>query len=420
VASVQFFDRPLPSLATTASSSGYNCLRDFEEDYQNLCHSLKFLDSILQELVKEKMELQQYLRAHGLEKLIADYSIKSVTHKQYPHLISLKYSQIDSPMGEKIVQQCRGIVLDRSNNWEIISYPYDKFFNYGEGNGEVFYSASIDWSTAKVYEKLDGSLMTLYFYDGAWRVQSSGTPDAAGEVSGFGFSFADLFWRVWQELGYQLPTDSEYCFMFELVTKYNRVVVQPKLNQLILHGVRHVPSRQEADPQVWTELYGWELVKTYPLTDWTTVIEAAKDLNPMESEGYIVCDRAFNRVKIKSPQYVAIAHLREGFSARRMLQILTANEGEEFLTYFPEWTELYQTMKVRYLELVAEIEAAVDKYSSIEVQKDFALAIKNLPYSGMLFSLRRGKAKTVRECLQNTTVQKLEELMGVDYTDLGL
>jgi hypothetical protein len=364
---------------------------------------IKILSSILPAWVQEKMELQQYLREHGLEKLIADYSIKSVTHKQYPHLISLKYSQIDSPMAEKIVQQCRGIVLDRSNNWEIVSYPYDKFFNYGEGNGEVFYSAAIDWSSAKVYEKLDGSLMTLYFYDGAWRVQSSGTPDAAGEVSGFGFSFADLFWRVWQELGYQLPKDTKHCFMFELVTKYNRVVVQPKLNQLILHGVRHVPSRQESDPQVWTELHGWELVKTYPLTDWTTVIEAAKELNPMESEGYIVCDRAFNRVKIKSPQYVAIAHLRE-----------------EFLTYFPEWTELYQTMKVRYLELVEEIDAAVIKYSSIEVQKDFALAIKDLPYSGMLFSLRRGKAKTVRECLQNTTVQKLEELMGVDYTDLGL
>ncbi len=40
----------------------------------------------------------------------------------------------------------------------------------------------------------------------------------------------------------------------------------------------------------------------------------------MESEGYIVCDRDFNRVKVKSPQYVAIAHLRESFSARRLLK----------------------------------------------------------------------------------------------------
>ncbi len=111
--------------------------------------------------------------------MIANYAIKVVAHRQYPHLISLKYSQIDSPMGEKIVQQCRGIVLDRSQDWAIVSYPYDKFFNYGEGH-----RATVNWSTARVYEKLDGSLMTLYFYEGAWHVQSSGTPDAGGEVGG--------------------------------------------------------------------------------------------------------------------------------------------------------------------------------------------------------------------------------------------
>jgi RNA ligase len=361
------------------------------------------------------IELQKYLRTEGLENLIANYAIKVVEHRQYPHLISLKYSQIDSPMGEKIVQQCRGIVLDRSQDWAIVSYPYDKFFNYGEGHG-----ATVNWSTAQVYEKLDGSLMTLYFYDGEWRVQSSGTPDAAGTVGGFGFSFAQLFWQVWEELGYQLPTDPAYCFMFELVTKYNRVVVQPKSNQLILHGARHVPSYQEADPAIWASQHQWELVKTYPLNDWSAVMAAAQDLNPMESEGYIVCDQDFNRVKVKSPQYVAIAHLREGFSSRRMLEILTANEGEEFLTYFPEWTDLYHTMKVRYLELIAEIEAAYDRHRTIEVQKDFALAIKDLPYAGMLFALRAGKAKTARECFQNTGVQRLEELMGLDYTNLGL
>jgi hypothetical protein len=361
------------------------------------------------------IELQQYLQKHSLEKLIAEYSIKAVEHRKYPSLVSLKYSQIESPMGEKIVQQCRGIVLDRSNNWSIVSYPYDKFFNYGEGH-----AATIDWSTAKVYEKLDGSLMTLYFHDNQWQVQSSGTPDAAGEVSGFGFSFADLFWRVWQELGYQLPDDPSQCFMFELITKYNRVVVQPKQNQLILHGARHLHSRVESDPQPWSDRYGWELVTTYPLTDWNGVVAAAKELNPMDSEGYIVCDQQFNRVKVKSPQYVAIAHLREGFSSRRMLEIITANEGEEFLTYFPEWTELYQEIKGLYQKLVDEIEAEYQQHQAIEVQKDFAAAVKHLPYSGVLFSLRSGKVKSVRECLQSTTIQKLEALLGIDYQSLGL
>ena len=37
----------------------------------------------------------------------------------------------------------------------------------------------IDWGTARVYEKLDGSLMTLYRYGGAWQVASSGLPDGS-------------------------------------------------------------------------------------------------------------------------------------------------------------------------------------------------------------------------------------------------
>lgn len=60
-----------------------------------------------------------------------------------------------------------------------MAFPYKKFFNYGE-NG----SASIDWKTARVYEKIDGSLLTLYFAMGEWHVASSSLPDASGKISG--------------------------------------------------------------------------------------------------------------------------------------------------------------------------------------------------------------------------------------------
>lgn len=361
------------------------------------------------------MELQDYLRQHGLERLCNTYHIKSTRHQKYPNLVCLKYSQIESPLSEKIVQQCRGIIFDSEQNWEIISYPYDKFFNYGEVQ-----AAPIDWETAKVYEKLDGSLMVLYFYAGEWRVQSSGTPDAAGEVNGFGFSFAELFWKVWQELGYLLPQETDYCFIFELMTPYNRIVVKQSGNQIILHGVRHRKTLLEDDPRIWAKRYGWQLVASYPLTTFKEVITAVEALDPMASEGYIVCDVEFNRIKVKSPQYVAISHLREGFSTRRMIEIILMNEGEEFLAYFPEWTELYQKTKDHYQALVADIEAIYQQHQGIELQKDFALAIKHLPYSGVLFSLRAGKSASVKEALRNMSVQRVEELLGLSYIHLGL
>lgn len=350
------------------------------------------------------MELQNYLRNNGLEKLVETYHINAVTHQQYPNLVCLKYSMMDSPMSQAVVRQSRGIIFDRANDWEIVAYPYDKFFNYGEGR-----AATIDWASARVYEKLDGSLMTLYFYDGKWQVASSGTPDGTGNLRGYDFNLAELFWRVWTELDYQLPTDTEHCYLFELVTQYNQIIVIPDRDRLVLHGARNIKTLAESEPQIWADKYGWEGVATYPLTNERELKAAANLLNPIATEGYVVCDRHFNRVKVKSPQYVAIQHLMGGFCALRLTKILIANEGEEFLVYFPEWTDLYRQMKERYQALIPEIEVNWERYKDIPVQKDFALAIKDLPYPSILFALRGGKVKSVRESLNDEPVHKIIE-----------
>lgn len=360
------------------------------------------------------MELQNYLRVAGLEKLAQTYNIKVNRHSNFENLVCLKYSQVESPLGETIVQQCRGIILDESNNWQIVSYPYDKFFNYGE-----CHAPKLNWETAKTYTKLDGSLMTLYFYQGKWHVQSSGMADATGEVSGFRFTFRELFWQVWQELNYSLPMETDYCFMFELMTPYNRVVVRQNSNKLVLHGVRHLATLQEDNPNSWGVSYGWEIVESYPLQTLKEIIDLTNKLDPMESEGYIVSDEKFKRIKVKSPQYVAIAHLRTGFSTRRMLEIVATNEGEEFLNYYPEWQGLYQQITAKYSALINQIEMEYAKYQGIPIQKDFALAVKHLPYSGTLFALRSGKSSSVRESLAQTSIHKLESLLEIDFRELG-
>jgi len=360
------------------------------------------------------MELQNYLRTAGLKKLAYEYSIKVNRHSKIDNLVCLKYSQLESPMEETVVQQCRGIILDEANNWEIVSYPYDKFFNYGESH-----APKLDWDTAQLYEKLDGSLMTLYYYQGEWRVQSSGMADATGEVNGFGCTFGELFWKVWHDKNYQQPRETNCCFMFELMTPYNRIVVRQNKNNLVLHGVRDRLTLKEADPQLWGDKYGWEVVKTYPLQTLKEIIELTDKLDPMKSEGYIVCDREFKRIKIKSPNYVAIAHLKTGFSSRRILEIVVTNEGEEFLNYYPEWQELYSQIEAKYNELVISIEAEYRQHQDIIEQKDFAIAVKYLPYSGILFNLRKGKTQSVKESLAQTSIHKLESLLKIDFVELG-
>jgi tRNA splicing ligase len=71
--------------------------------------------------------------------------------------LQLRYDQFRSPFGEPIVQECRGLILDEKENWKLVAYPYKKFFNYQEK-----YAAELDWKNITVYEKVDGSIATLY------------------------------------------------------------------------------------------------------------------------------------------------------------------------------------------------------------------------------------------------------------------
>lgn len=360
----------------------------------------------------------EYIRTKGLESLKNDLAINIKRHSEYDNLVMLKYNQIESPMANPIVQKCRGIILDEADDWRIVSYPYDKFFNYGEGH-----AAKIDWSSARVYEKLDGSLMTMYFYDGKWQVASSGLPDASGEVMGTDTTFRELFWKVWDKLEYSLfptndPKVTDLCFMFELMTPYNRVVVRHEQSKIVLHGVRRLSDFRELNPIVVAHQNGWECVGTHPLQSWEDVEVAAKALEPMESEGYVICDGSYNRVKVKSPQYVAVAHMKDGFTTRRMLEIVRTNENSEFLSYYPEYTNLYIDIRSKFDNLVSYIQGYYDAIKDIDQQKDFAKEATKTKYSGPMFALRHGKYDSIRSYMADMNIRNLEQWLGLKSIEL--
>jgi len=376
------------------------------------------------------LELQKFLRnpANKPEDLTAKLGIAVKKHPKYPNLVLFKYSQIESPMADPLVQECRGIILDADKNWAVVSFPYKKFFNHGEGH-----AAPIDWASAEVLEKADGSLMTLYWYDNQWNVASSGTPDAGGNLYGTAFAFSELFWKVWKELGYQVPEKehSDVCFMLELCTPYNKQVVQHKTNRIILHGMRNILASFEEenypeislDEQDMRGARGWEVIKSYPLGTIDDVLKSLEFIPAIEGEGYVVCDANFNRIKIKTPQYVALHHMRDGMGSRRMLEIVRSNESEEFLTYFPEFKSLHTQIKEKYNVLLKQIEDAWEMVkdmplgnNEVEVKaakNDFAIRIKDVPFNGILFGLRSGNIESVKHGLREMNIKHLVEALKI-------
>lgn len=342
------------------------------------------------------IELQEFLLAGGtLSQLQERYAISHRRHLQYPNLVLLKYSQIDSPMSELIVQQARGIILDESDNWRIVARGFDKFFNYGEGH-----AADIDWTTAKVQEKYDGSLIQVYEYNNCWNISTTGSPDASGFVSATkDLTFEDLFLHTYEAIGGALPKitpeNINTTYLFELMTPYNQVVVPHGEGKLVLLAARNRVTGQFINaylPRIPN-------VREYPLTTINEILESFKTIDGLKQEGYVVVDASGNRLKVKHPQYVAMHHLRNNMGPKWLAKVILTGESPEFLSVFSEYGAQLEEIKGRYLSLISDIETAYSKNKDLESQKDFALAVKGFPYANTLFALRAGKTPSVKQWL---------------------
>lgn len=354
--------------------------------------------------------IQKFLRAgFTYSQLLTQYAIKHTRHKKYPNLVLFKYNQIESPFGEGIVRECRGLILDEANDWEIVCHPFDKFFNYGEGN-----AAQIDWASAYIAEKFDGSLATIYWYDNKWNISTSGTPDASGNVNDFGFNFEDLFWDTWKDLRMPIPTE-EYKhmnYMFELMTQYNRVVVRHDKPRIVLLGVRNLATGLE-EPAGDHARYGWEYALRKPLGTMEEMLASFDKIDPIHQEGYVVVDRHFNRIKVKHPGYVAIHQLRDNLSQKRMLELVRQNEQGEVLTYFPEWTEQFKELEIKLKELKNDSMHVYSKIYHIESQKEFAVEAVKARVPDALFRMRQGRIASWNQYFAEMKINHLMTSLGL-------
>lgn len=130
-----------------------------------------------------------------------------------------KYSQIDSDFSEEIVREARGIILSYGNGtWRIVRLAFDKFFNVHEP-----YAAEINWNSVKITEKIDGSIMTLW-WDKEWHLSTNATIDAyLTNIPNFGKLFDIAAKNTGLDIS-QLSTS--YNYTFELVGPQNQIVLE--------------------------------------------------------------------------------------------------------------------------------------------------------------------------------------------------
>lgn len=353
------------------------------------------------------IEIVEHLKKYGLQSL-KDWNIRVSYHSSYP-IFLLKYSQIESPLQIKAVQQCRGIILD--NKFNIVAYPFSKFFNFGETGAHP-----IDWDSAFFTEKVDGSLCTVFYYDNMWHVATSGSVDASGSVGDWEKSFKELFWETWDSLEYGEPSNKNMTYMFELMTPYNQIVINHQKSRLVLHGVRDNITLEEYFPQDYAN-HNWETIKVYRDINFNNYESKLKEIPGSEREGFVVVDRNWNRVKIKNEDYVKLHHLVSGTSVKSLVDLMRNNESSEVLTYFPHFIPIFEKIRDKYEKLYQDIVlhyncAIFSAKKRPPTDKEFAEYALQFKFSDALFKMKKGM--DARAWLSKISTEKLIALLELD------
>ena len=335
--------------------------------------------------------------------------------------VLLQYQQLNSDFSSRVVQECRGSIFrkDERGNWTYVCRPFDKFFNYGQSE-----AATVDWNTARVLEKVDGSIMKVWMDKGEWHLSTNGNIDAfKAPVSDLGYSYGDVFNRALGQdfclLGLWL--DPEYTYMFELTSPDTQLVI-PYPDGVWYLSRRNTQTGVEQFDR--PNLPGVKLPKEFHMDKFEDVLAVVQAM-PKEEEGVVINDANGNRIKVKSPEYLLASHLANNkmVSNRNLVEYMKEGKIDDVLGYCPQYTSRVDGIREKIRTKCSELDDAWERYHDAATsmsRKDFAALVagekKCKPY---LFAKLERPELTSEDYVMSQLTPALMRMLGLKNDELG-
>jgi RNA ligase len=226
---------------------------------------------------------------------------------------------------DEVTLMCRGLVTD--DKGDIVATPFKKFFNIEEGK----YTPT---ETFEVYEKMDGSLGIVFWYQGQWVVATRGsfTSDQAIKAT-------ELLQKYNTDIMFRHMT-----FCFEIIYPENRIVLDYKGEEkLVLLGAFDNWGK-DYDITDWDE-WGFDVVKKYDgINDYKQLKEMVKN----DQEGFVVKFSNGDRVKVKGIEYLRLHKIMTNVSTTGIWEYL--KNGEDVMELLKDVPDEFYTKIKNYVK----------------------------------------------------------------------
>ena len=354
-----------------------------------------------------KFKILRFINSNPNWRTILSSSPYNLIIKDLGDCTLIKYNQLFSDFKEPMVREARGIIVQKKGRkYRLVRIAFTKFFCVGDPNAKRDLYKLAHRKQWFVEEKIDGSLITLAWWDNKWHVSTSGNIDAYkaplsfanGDIQNFGklFEYASKGKIDYKQL------NKRFTYIFELVGLENKVVVPYEVEDIYYLGRRNNNTLLEV-PYFKDNCAGVEDCKRPKCrvidinkNPKKIIKELQREVNSFTKdqehfEGYVISDSSLKtRVKMKSSKYLELSSQKgDGvFSARKILLMIKDHKDDDVLSSFPEYKPQFDDIRNKLSNWMIELKNDIDEMKSLkfESRKDLAMWAKEKSFSSILFA----------------------------------
>lgn len=348
------------------------------------------------------MYLEQLLSIDDLEEELAGGWVTCREHPELPlSIFNYTNKTMYANRWNPVTRACRGLIVDDSNY--VVSRPWEKFFNWGQGQVDV---ARFLHRDLEVTDKMDGSLGILYSWGGQSYIATRG-------------SFTSKQARHATEVLHQRYPDLKpplsYTFLFEIIYPENRIVLDyGSTDDLVLLGAVNKETGGYLGVADAKTLLGWG-GPTTPVLSVRTLTECLQ-LHREGKEG-VVLRSGDHLVKVKQDDYMALHKVIYGVSRKTIWESLSKGSStQEIVEVLPDelhaWaTGVCEELTQQYLQVRRDVFSAfMEIMSQLEMgytRKDFAVKANKAGHPSILYALL--DEKDITPLLWNEVLKGMKE-----------
>lgn len=273
-------------------------------------------------------ELQEYVQTSDL------VSMKDVGNGL--HVLKYKRKVFYDGLWNEYLEECRGLIVN--DNFEIVSYPFTKIYNYGvEKNAPKIYPDEMVYASRKV----NGFMVAVTWYNHDLLVSTTGSID-----SDYVKMARELIEPNIDRYRETCSENANYTFMFECVHRNDPHIIPEKEGMYFLGArVKQLGSRIMTNFFLPEEFNAMRVEQMWAPMEYVEMI--AKQV---KHEGFVIY-AANSATKIKSPYYLVKKFVARNPRTDKLMRPDIKNNLDE--EYYP---------------LIDAIQANIEEYTAMDEQ----------------------------------------------------